>query len=237
MATLPPIEFFNGIVAIIINVFFFYIGISIIRNYYKYKDKRLLYTGIAIFFMSFPWFPISISFISVLIVNQALPFEIYYILGYGFTFGIFFWLLAFTDMAYKSKKKIIIGIYSIYLIILTVLFYILLFTNKPLIGSISGTIMASHGLFLRIRNLIRLVILLLTGFLIWYKSKDSPSAEVRFKAKMILLGVILFAVGGVFFSITNISVLPLIFFIPSLFGVYAGFALPDWMKRFIAKEE
>ncbi|MFO7797399.1 MAG: hypothetical protein ACQERB_11675 [Promethearchaeati archaeon] len=237
MATLPPIEFFNGIVAIIINVFFFYIGISILRNYYKYKDKRLLYTGIAIFFMSFPWLPISISFISFLIVSQALPFEIYYILGYGFTFGIFFWLLAFTDMTYKSKKKIIIGIYSVYLIILIILFYVLLFTNQPLIGSISGTIMASHGLFLRIRNLIRLVILLLTGFLIWYKSKDSPSAEVRFKAKMILLGVILFAVGGVFFSITNISVLPLIFFIPSLFGVYAGFALPDWMKRFITKEE
>lgn len=234
---LPPIEFFNGIVAIIINVFFFYIAISIIRNYIKYKDKRLLYTSIAIFFISFPWLPISISFISVLISSQALPFEIYFILGYGFTFGILFWLLAFTDMVYKGKKNLIVGIYLVYLIILTILFYVLLFTNASLIGTISGTIMPSHGIFLRIRNLVRLIILVISGFLIWYRTKESPSVEVRFKSKMILAGVLLFAIGGIFFSLTNISALPLIFFIPSLIGIYGGFALPDWMKRYLISEE
>ncbi|TXT62491.1 MAG: hypothetical protein BAJALOKI3v1_570029 [Promethearchaeota archaeon] len=72
--TFTPLEMFNGVAAIIIVLFFLYMGISILRRYFQYKDDRLLYTGIAKFFMSFPWLPISISFISYLISDSALPF-------------------------------------------------------------------------------------------------------------------------------------------------------------------
>ncbi|MBD3196560.1 MAG: hypothetical protein GF317_16005, partial [Candidatus Lokiarchaeota archaeon] len=142
MANLTSLEIFNGIVAIIIIVFFFYMGISILRRYFKYRDKRLMYTGIAIFFMSFPWLPISISFISVIFSGTTLTFEIYYILGYGFSFGILFWLFAFTDMVYETKKKIILAIYTLYLVVLTILFYVFLFITPSLIGDISGEITA-----------------------------------------------------------------------------------------------
>ena len=92
MSVLTALEFLNGIFAIIIIVFFFFMGISIIRKYFQFHDRRLLFTGVAIFFMSSPWLPISISFISTLVLSFSLPFELYFTLGYGFSFGILFWL-------------------------------------------------------------------------------------------------------------------------------------------------
>ncbi|TFF97314.1 MAG: hypothetical protein EU547_04645 [Promethearchaeota archaeon] len=231
MTELTPLETLNSIVGLIIIVFFIYIALSLLRKYLQYKDKILLFTAIAIVFLSLPWFPISISFITVLLINEPLPFEIYFTMGYGVAFGMLFWILAVTNMVFQAKKTLIITLYSIYFIIMTSLFYVFLFTFPSVIGSPEGLVMVNHGIYLRIRSLIRLVILLITGFSIWYDSKDSSSKEVKFKGIMIFLGVLFYVAGGIFFTLTNMSVFPLIFFIPSLVAIYLGFDLPDWVKK------
>jgi len=238
MVELSTLELINGSFAIVIFLFFLYIGLSIIIKYFKIKEKRVLFTGIAIIFMSFPWLAMSSSFLSALITKNPLSFEIYFIIGYGISFGMLFWLLTFTTLVYQNQRKVIISLYLVYIVFSTILFYIFLIDQPNLIGDLSSAIFVELGSYLKLRTLVKLIILILTGVLIYLETKDVPDEDVKIKGRFILIGVILFVLGGILFTFTNITIFPLIFFIPSLFGIYGGFLLPDWMKKlFIQKKK
>lgn len=237
MVELTQIEFLNGIFGIFIVIAFFYMGLRSISKYLTHKDIKLLYFGSAIPFMSSPWWSISIDFISILSTGNQISPEIYFLVGYGFPLGIFFWMIVFTELTYKEKQKLILLIFTIFWIIFCVIFfYYFFFTDMQQIGELNRPLTPQIGLYLRIRSIITVLIILLTGFLFYRESHKTTNPNVRLKGTLFLAGIFLFVIGTFTYVITGIAFVPLIFFIPSLFSVYGAILTPEWVKKRLIKE-
>ncbi len=236
MVELTQIEFLNGIFAIFIVITFYFIGLNLISKYFRLKEKKILYLGIAIPFMGNMWLAISITYLSILLTGNTITPMVYFLIGYGFPLGIVFWLILITELMYKDKQKVIISIYAIYWVIMEIIFFIFLFSDTSLLGVFSRPLTPVLGPFLAIRSLIILVILFFSGILFYRESHKSDNPEIKLKGTLFIIGLILFITGAILFVITGIAFLPLIFFIPSVFLVYGAFILPEWMKKIFLKE-
>lgn len=233
---LTQIEFLNGIFAIFIVMTFYFIGLRLISKYFRLKERKILYLGVAIPFMGNMWLAISITYLSILITGNSITPELYFLIGYGFPLGIVFWLILISELMYKNKQKLIISVYAIYWVIMEIIFFLLLFSDSSQLGVFNRPLTPVLGPFLAIRSLIILIILLITGILFYHESHKSDNSEVKLKGTLFLLGLIFFITGAITFVITGIAFVPLIFFIPSAFLVYVALILPDWMKKRFLKE-
>lgn len=193
--------------------------------------------GFALIFLSEPWLAASVALIYVLVTGHAISTELFLLIGYAFPLSMLCWLLVFTDLKYEEKKKLILSIYLIYYVANSILFFIFLFTDSRLIGVLDGPINHHMGPYLIVRSLIGLTILLVTSSLFFKESRKSENPEVRFKGKLIFIGIVLFIIGGIAFTITGAAYISLSIFIPSLIALYGGFALPDWMKKIFLKKK
>ena len=232
---LTQIEFLNGIFAIFIVFTFYFIGLRLIYKYFKLKEKRILYLGLAIPFMGNMWLAISVTFISILLTSNSISPEMYFLLGYGFPLGMVFWLTLFTELIYEDKQKLIVSLFILYWIIMEIIFFMFLLTDTSLLGVFNRPLTPVMSPFLAIRSFITLILLIITGILFYRESHKSDNAEVRLKGILFLSGIILFMLGALTFVISGIAFIPLIFFIPSLFMVYGALILPDWMKKIFLK--
>ncbi|TFG13372.1 MAG: hypothetical protein EU535_05010 [Promethearchaeota archaeon] len=232
---LTQIEFLNGIFAIFIVFTFYFIGLRLIYKYFKLKEKKILYLGVAIPFMGNMWLAISVTFMSILLTSNSISPEVYFLLGYGFPLGMVFWLTLFTELMYEDKQKLIVSLFIIYWIIMEIIFFMLLLTDTTLLGVFNRPLTPVMSPFLAIRSFITLILLIITGILFYRESHKSDNAEVRVKGTLFLSGIILFMLGALTFVISGVAFIPLIFFIPSLFMVYGALILPDWMKKIFLK--
>jgi hypothetical protein len=232
---LTQIEFLNGIFAIFIVFTFYFIGLRLIYKYFKLKEKKILYLGVAIPFMGNMWLAISITFISILLTSNSINPELYFLLGYGFPLGMVFWLTLFTELMYEDKQKLIVSLFIIYWISMEIIFFMLLLTNTTLLGVFNRPLTPVMSPFLAIRSFITLILLIITGILFYRESHKSDNAEVRLKGTLFLSGIILFMLGAITFVISGIAFIPLIFFIPSSFMVYGALILPNWMRKIFLK--
>ena len=237
MVELTQVEFLNGIFGIFIVIAFFYMGLRSILKYSIHKDRKLLYFGGAIPFISSPWWSISIDFISILLTGNQISPEIYFLVGYGFPFGTLFWMIVFTELTYKEKQKLILLIFTIFWIVFFVIFfYYFFFTDMQQIGELNRPLTPQIGLYLRVRSIVAVLILLITGFLFYRESHKTTNPTVRLKGTLFLVGILLFMIGAFTYIITGIAFVPLIFFIPSLFSVYGAMLTPEWVKKRLIKE-
>ncbi len=237
MVELTQIEFLNGIFGIFIVIAFFYMGLRSISKYFTHKDRKLLYFGCAIPFLSSPWWSITIDFISILSTGNQVSPELYFIVGYGVPLGTLFWMIVFTELTYREKQKLILIIFTIFwLIFFVIVFYYFFFTDMHQIGELNRPLTPQLGLYLRVRSIVALIIVLITAFLFYRESHKSDNPNVRIKGTLLLLGIFLFMIGGLTYIITGIAFVPLIFFIPSLFSAYGAILTPEWVKKRLKKE-
>ncbi len=234
---MTQIEFINGIMAIIMVVIPFFIALKILSKYFQHEQRNLLYLAVAISFIGRPWFPMSISFISILLTGSGISPEMYFLLGYFVAFNMFFWVLVFSELLFKKKQKLIMMLFVIYQVVIVTLFLIFIYADLSLIGGINEPFYPQMGPIVRINTVVLLSILLITGIIFYRESKKSENPEIRLKGKLILLGILLFITGATFYTITHIGVITLIINIPSLIIIYGGFLLPDWMKFFFLKDK
>jgi hypothetical protein len=188
--------------------------------------------------MVFPYIAISINFISSLVTGSTIDFFLFVLLAFGIPpISAVFWMILFTELMYKDKRKIILGIFLIYWIIFWIVFFYLLFTD---INSLATDVwiggLPTIGAFLQFTTLTQVVLLLVTTILFFRESHKSENKEVRLKGTLLLLGIIILVGSMIIFSITTNPISVVIFIIPALILLYGALAMPEFFKRNLIKE-
>jgi hypothetical protein len=252
MVTLLPIDFLQGIMALLFCINGLIIGISILLKYREYKSIVYVYIGIAWLGLAFPWLPDAISFLMILLINTQLNLYVYFIIGNAFLpLFLFLWVAAVCDFIYKEKKKLILTIYGVLSILFEIVFFFLLITDINQIGQlVPGRAFTVDFAIIVILLLIVIIISFLAfGVQFGRQSLKSSEPEVKLKGKLIIVALVIFSVAAMLDSV--IGALGLdptdptlgILFIATraslmVSGIlfYGGFFLPSVMKKLFLRE-
>ena len=114
---LTPDQTLNGVFSLIFVVISIFIGFTIISKYPKSKNRTVILVGFVWLGIVSSWYASSSSFLVALITGgdgfmSAPPF--YFIIGaVPLPITAFIWMVAFTDLLYRDKKKIILLIIGV----------------------------------------------------------------------------------------------------------------------------
>ncbi len=240
--TLEPFDIYNAILQLIFVSVSIIVGLKIISKYPKYKKRTLLLVGFAWIGMVEPWMASCSSFLFTITTGMMFSVEIYLLIGLFFLpLTVFIWFIAFTDLLFKEKQKIILFIIAIYGVLFETFFLFFLFTEPSVVGILHGPIDIEYGLLIQLYLFSVLVLTLITGVLFALKTLNVDDAEVKLKGKLLLMAFISFVCGGILDIIFTANLVELlitrIILISASFEFYCGFVLPEWMKKlFILKK-
>ena len=204
-------------------------------GYHDYKDKKLLFFGITLLFISNPFWPVAINFFYINFLGDPIPIQVYLFIGYGFAFAVLAWLFVFTEMVATKRKKLIIMSFLVYEIIFEIIFIALLFYNTRLLGYYSNDTVRM-GIVLAIHSIINLTIPLITWIKMYFEVNRASSPEIRLKGKLFLTGMIMYFIGAIFYAITALSFVAAFIYIAAITCAYGGLIFPQWMKKLLLKE-
>jgi hypothetical protein len=215
-------------------------------KYFKLRDQNFIFVGLTWIGMSEPWVPSAISFISILITGSGLPLEIYAILGNVLIpASVFCWFVAFTNLIYPEKKKLLLIIYFIIGVLFEIIFFTLLIINPTLIGVFAAESALVHidieyKTFILGYLLFIDATILITGIIFSRESLKSSEPAINLKGKFLLLAFLAWCIGGLLDSALplNIITLPItrILLVSSGILFYLGFILPPGIQRLLLKE-
>lgn len=147
--------------------------------------------------------------------------------------------MVISEFLYKSKQKLLLGIFSAEAIIFEIIFLITFLTDFTLIGTRNSPFYVEWALFIDIYLIASIVLFLTTGILFARRSIQSIDEIVQLKGKLLILAFITFTIGtflDVVIELTEITLLiARIFVIIAAFSFYFGFSLPDRIKNLILK--
>ena len=110
---LTEIEFVNGLFAAIFVIITTIVGLIIALKYRKVREKTLLLIGIAWILIASPWWSATITFFLVPATGQGLSFEAFLLIQtLGIPTFLIIYMTAITELKYKSKQKLIVGLYN-----------------------------------------------------------------------------------------------------------------------------
>jgi hypothetical protein len=230
------LELLQGLFSTILVVICIVVGITIMLKYFKFKQRDLLLVGIAYIGITTPWLGDVANLIMILIFDSELD-EIWYFLIIIPLLApfILLWVIAVSDMVFKSKQKEILILYFIAMVIFEIIFFILLLQSTENIGKSVSPFHYEYSLFTQIYFLIYLAFFVITGFLFSRESLKSNNPEIKLKGKFLLIAFILVTIGCILE--TSYTLTPLIVVIArvilsvSAIAFYFGFILPKFMKK------
>ena len=238
---LELVEILQGSFSLIFVVISILIGIRLIMKYFEKKNREFFLVGITWIGISIPWMHGAISFILILLFNTSLSVEIRFIIGNVFIpIIVVIWLIAFTDLFYQEKQKLILLLFSVIAIIYEVIFFILLFTDTSLIGTFVGPFQVRYTLFIRITMSFYAGLALVTGVIFAVKTiKAGTSPEMILRGKFLLLAFPSFALGSILDVLVPLTpftvVITRLILISSAIEFYLGFSLPKIVKKLFIK--
>jgi hypothetical protein len=240
---LSPIEIFHGTFNSIVVLINLIIGLRIASKYFKYKQKNLLYVGIAWFGIASTYLPSSIKFLFIITMNVYLPDATFFILNHAlmppFTL---LWLYAFTDLLSMKKEKripflIIIAIISI--IFESIFFFYIITGDLEAIGTFTKVFTVDWTIFSMIYIFFFAIIALVTGLLFASQSLKVKNPELKLKGRLLMIAFISFILAALFeviFPLTFGSIIVTrIIILSSAIEFYMGYILPDWTKKIFLK--
>jgi len=236
------LEFYNGLTALIFVTISIVVSTKLILKYFKNKKRGILFAGFTWLLLSELYWPVAISFVMILLINQPLSLELYFIIGaLLIPFGILSWLIVFTDLVYKSKQKIILGVQIITGVIIEIFFIYFLFTNPGLIVERVGLIDGEYKSFMLYYFLFALAVFLITGLIFARKGLGSEDPSIRLKSKLLIGAFIIFTIGLALDGLTPLILITItiyrILVIFAAFLFYSGFFLPIWIEKLLLKRE
>jgi len=213
-------------------------------KYLQYKTRNLLLVGATLIFLISPYWPDAINFILLVAGNPEIDVALYLFIATAFVAPIHVvWIIAFTDMKYKDKQKMIVSIFTIEAVIYEIFLISLFFLDPTLtsIGTKEGVFVVQYGDLILIYLIISIVMFLITGLLMVSDALRSDNKEIHLKGQFLLMGFITFAIGtllDVLFADdpSEITIgLARIVVIIGLFSFYIGFTLPERIKNIFIK--
>ena len=237
---LYPHDIINGIFGIIALLISFLVAIRIISRGIEYRNRVFILVGIAGIIVSEPWWGSISSFILEISTGIGLTIEIQNLINMPLVpIGMFAWLVAFTDLAFKKYQKKIIVLFIIYGIIFEIVFF-MVYMNDP---SLEETI---YGIKSRVIPTVFLVSFLIT---IWIsvalftrESLKADDPEIQMKGKLLVVAILLYSIAALLETIVLIFPIPTIFqiigrtiLLVSAVIFFWGFFLPEWIKKIFIK--
>lgn len=203
--------------------------------------------GLAAVFLSEPWWPSTLGFLSYSIIGQGLTITAYFVIAAAFIpCLVFFWLLTVSNLLFEEKKAQIIGIAMIICIIFEAIFLAFVFTNPLTFGTISGYFDPNFGLFVRAFQITAYLIMGITALLFILELNRSDTKDSKFKARFLTLGFVFFLTGSVIdiyalmdfpsvLSVVLVIIGRLLLVICEIF-LYFGLTLPQFIKNIFIKD-
>ncbi len=232
----------NGLTCLIISAVSIITGSKLVLKYFQNKERVLLLVGIAWILMYEGWWAPSISFILLLITNQGLSIELFFLVALSLgPVSITLWMIAFTDLMDKKKlQKPLIIILVIQIIFFEAFFLYYLFTEPSMLLDIVGIIDAKYKLLIFLFYIEVICLLIITSTIFAWKSFKLDNHAIRLKAKFILIGFILFIIGASLDFFLELDILTMLLYrgllVISSFTFYFGFFLPKSLKNLLLKE-
>lgn len=241
---LTPDQILNGVFSLIFVVISIFIGFTIISKYPKSKNRTVILVGFVWLGIVSSWYASSSSFLVALIADgdgfMSTP-PLYFIIGaVPLPITAFLWMIAFTDLLYRDKKKIILLIIGVTGIIFEIALFTLLLIDYDLVGTVSSPVDADYELFVTIYQIFLVILVLVSGILFARESLKSKIPEINLKGKLLLAAFLSFVIGSILEILSGISIALLIIarllLITSSIEFYGGFILPRWMEKLFLKK-
>ena len=237
MIELTQTDYINTIFIVLVIFLLLFVGLKLIIKYFKLKDKLLLYLGLSLVTQILTWLASFINFIFILQTGNMMPYEINLLITNAFPVPIVFWMLVWTNLMYKEKKKLLFTLFMIYFLIMEVIFFYLFFTDPTSMVVYKGYLQSEFGPFPILRNLGNMVISIVTVALFFRESHKSDNPEVRLRGTLFLAGVLLIFVGVILLAITGLTIFPLLAFIPATLSYYYGLHMPASLKERLHRKD
>ena len=134
------LDFLTGLFSLIFVTVTILVGLKIASRYFKIKQRIFLYIGLGWAGICSAWYPSSISFVIFLITGGMILTEVpYFFIGNMIlSLAALLYLMGVTEMIYKERQKIIIGIFASICIVFYIYFYFALFTAPGQIGIVNN---------------------------------------------------------------------------------------------------
>ena len=238
---LSPIDFLNGLFSLIFVSVTVVIGLIIASKYFKIKKRVFLLVGLGWAMICSPWWPSSISFLCVLFTGKGLEPVMYFFIGnVVMILALVLYLTGVTDMIYKQKQKIIIGIVVILGIIYNLYFYYNLMTDPNEIGVLEGYFDVTYVRFVSIYLFCYMITAVSFTILLARQSRKSDQPDIRLKGTLLIIAITLYFIGAIFDALIVLTEITLIItrsiLISSSILFYLGFLMPEFLKKRVTKE-
>ncbi len=241
MVELTQLEFLQGLFTLIFVSIAVVLGIKICLKYFEHKRREFYLAGITLILMIMPYVYTVIDFLTILLIGITPPVEIIYLGIALVAFASLTWLTLITDLLYKEKQKIILGIIIVQLVVFETFLVYAILVQPTLILIPYGSRYYREAPILIYYYLCLMLIFLIAGFFFARGSLKSDNKEVRLKGKFILIALISFVIGAILdiaFEATALTeTLARIVQITSFTEFYIGFTLPDIIKKALIKKD
>jgi hypothetical protein len=238
---LSPIDFLNGLFSLIFVTVTIIVGLKIALRYFEIKNRVFLLIGLGWAGLCSAWYPSSISFLCVLITGKGLDPVMYFFIGNVIIhLAATLYILGITDMIYKEKQKIIIGVWAIFGLIYNIYFYWALLTDPSIIGTLEGYLDVTYVRFVSIYLFILIITLFLFTILLGRQSLKSEQPDIKLKGKLILIAITLYVIGAILDATITLTAITLIItriiLISASILFYLAYVMPEFLKRRVTKE-
>ena len=218
--------------------------IDVFRKAIKSKERILFLFCMIIFFLFSIWYVPSIAYLYWLITKNPIDYE-WFILGYNafYPFFVFSWLYIYTSVIFVEKKKIILGVYMFFIILLEIyLFYFLFFAPKAPIQELLGKVeelKTSNTSGLLLFGMFSTSVCCITSIhYTIYLIKNANTKEKLSRGRLLLAGFILLNISMVLEALIPpsyiiIIIVARIVLMISTFLLIMGFSPPKWFKNLI----
>ncbi|HEY0087450.1 MAG TPA: hypothetical protein VGB37_01330 [Candidatus Lokiarchaeia archaeon] len=241
---LETLEILNGIYSIIFIIISLIIGLKILLKYFTSKNKLFIFIGLSWIGISEPWWPAGVSFLIAIstgtngLLNNP---KLYFLLGNIFLpIFLFFWMMGFTELVYKEKQKVIVGIFMIIEILFELFFVYFLITNPNIIGGLESPVDVDYKGFTAVHLTFILIVLLITGFLLAKLMLTSEIVENKLRGKFIAIAFLSFIIGAFMDAmlVLNFITLPIarLLLISCSIEFYIGWIFPNVIKNMFLKK-
>ena len=231
----------SGLFSLFFVIISLIVGVLLILKYLRYKQRNFLLVGLTWIGMVSIWYPSAINVIYLSITGSSIPDLLFMGIGMGLIpITTFIWMIAFTGLLYKEKQKIILIIFGILSALIEIFFLYFLFTEPSVLGEVVSPVDATWTLSITLYQIAAILLVLITGTILWKESSKSTDPEVRLKGQLLLAAVFSFVTGCILEIFSDVSIILLIIgrliLISAAIEFYLGWILPSFIKKRLLKE-